>query len=141
MPLPKALLDTDTLSAAMRGTPPVLAKARDYLAEHGTFSFSIITRYDSSLRPVRMSGAESALADSPSHLDGGDDLLPTALGAQPPGNRELRGSRRLSNGGAETWSEAAKVGPAIILLLTFEKVSTVRLSGSRSQSQPTPIRP
>lgn len=46
MPLPKALLDTDTLSAVMRGTPPVLAKARDYLAEHGTFSFSIITRYE-----------------------------------------------------------------------------------------------
>ena len=54
---------------------------------------------------------------------------------QPPGNRESSGSRRLSNGGAETWSEAAKAGPAIILLLTFEKVSTVRLSGSRSQSQ------
>ena len=46
MPLPRALLDTDTLSAVMRGTPPVLAKARDYLAEHGTFSFSIITRYE-----------------------------------------------------------------------------------------------
>jgi tRNA(fMet)-specific endonuclease VapC len=46
MPLPRALLDTDTLSAVMRGTPPVLAKARDYLAEYGTFSFSIITRYE-----------------------------------------------------------------------------------------------
>ena len=46
MPLPRALLDTDTLSAVMRGTPPVLAKARDYLAEHGTVSFSIITRYE-----------------------------------------------------------------------------------------------
>jgi tRNA(fMet)-specific endonuclease VapC len=46
MPLPRALLDTDTLSAVMRGTPPVLAKARDYLAEHGIFSFSIITRYE-----------------------------------------------------------------------------------------------
>lgn len=46
MPLPRALLDTDTLSAVMRGTPPILAKARDYLAEHRTFSFSIITRYE-----------------------------------------------------------------------------------------------
>jgi len=43
---PRALLDTDTLSALMRGLPPVLAKAREYLAEHGAFSFSIITRYE-----------------------------------------------------------------------------------------------
>lgn len=46
MPLPRTLLDTDTLSAVMRGTPPVLAKAHDYLAEHGSFTFSIITRYE-----------------------------------------------------------------------------------------------
>jgi len=46
VPRPRALLDTDTLSAVMRGLPPVLAKAREYLAEHGAFSFSIITRYE-----------------------------------------------------------------------------------------------
>ncbi|HEX9304180.1 MAG TPA: type II toxin-antitoxin system VapC family toxin [Thermoanaerobaculia bacterium] len=46
MSRPRALLDTDTLSALMRGLPPVLAKAREYLAEHGAFSFSIITRYE-----------------------------------------------------------------------------------------------
>jgi hypothetical protein len=44
---------------------------------------------------------------------------------------ESRGSRRLSNGGAETWSEAPKAGPAIISLLTLAKVSTVRVSGAR----------
>ena len=47
MPLPRALLDTDTLSAVMRGAPPpVVAQAREYLAEHGVFTFSIITRYE-----------------------------------------------------------------------------------------------
>jgi tRNA(fMet)-specific endonuclease VapC len=46
MSLPRALLDTDTLSAVMRGLPPVLSKAREYLAEHRVFSFSIITRYE-----------------------------------------------------------------------------------------------
>jgi len=46
MPLPRALLDTDTLSAIMRGAPMALANARDYLAEHGVFTFSIITRYE-----------------------------------------------------------------------------------------------
>lgn len=46
MPPPRALLDTDTLSAVMRGTPLVLAKAREYVSEHRAFSFSIITRYE-----------------------------------------------------------------------------------------------
>lgn len=46
MPLPRALLDTDTLSAIMRGTLPVVTKAREYLTEHGAFAFSIITRYE-----------------------------------------------------------------------------------------------
>jgi len=71
----------------------------------------------------------------------GRAVTETAQAYQPLGNMESRGSRRLSNGGAETWSEAPKAGPAIILLLTLAKVSTVRVSGSRSQSQPTPIRP
>lgn len=42
----KALLDTDILSALMRRTPVVVEKAQEYLAEHGAFSFSIITRYE-----------------------------------------------------------------------------------------------
>lgn len=43
---PKALLDTDTLSAVMKGNPLVLARAREYLGEHGAFDLSIITRYE-----------------------------------------------------------------------------------------------
>src|SRR5262249_16599542 len=46
MAQPKALLDTDTLSAVMKGNPVAVARARDYLAEHGTFTLSIITRYE-----------------------------------------------------------------------------------------------
>lgn len=46
MAQPKALLDTDTLSAVLRGTPVVAARAREYLAEHGAFALSIITRYE-----------------------------------------------------------------------------------------------
>jgi tRNA(fMet)-specific endonuclease VapC len=40
------VLDTDTLSAIMRRNSVVLAKARTYLAEHGQFTISIITRYE-----------------------------------------------------------------------------------------------
>ena len=46
MAQPKALLDTDTLSAILRGTPVVQARSRDYLAEHRAFALSIITRYE-----------------------------------------------------------------------------------------------
>lgn len=46
MAQPKALLDTDTLSAILRGTPVVAARSRDYLAEHRAFALSIITRYE-----------------------------------------------------------------------------------------------
>jgi predicted nucleic acid-binding protein len=38
----KALLDTDILSAVMRGNPAVTARARVYLTEHGALAFSII---------------------------------------------------------------------------------------------------
>jgi tRNA(fMet)-specific endonuclease VapC len=42
-----ALLDTDMLSEVMRARDPhVLDMARHYLAEHGRFTFSIITRYE-----------------------------------------------------------------------------------------------
>ena len=46
MAVPKALLDTDILSAVMKGNPAVIARARTYLAEHGALAFSLITRYE-----------------------------------------------------------------------------------------------
>ena len=46
MPSPKALLDTDTLSAIMKGSPVAIPRARSYLVEHGVFTLSIITRYE-----------------------------------------------------------------------------------------------
>lgn len=56
MAQPKALLDTDTLSAILRGTPAVAAHAREYLAEHRAFALSIITRYEI-LRGLKAKGA------------------------------------------------------------------------------------
>ena len=44
--LPRALLDTDTLSAVMKQNPIAVARATAYLAEHGQLTFSIITRYE-----------------------------------------------------------------------------------------------
>ena len=46
MPQPKSLLDTDILSAVLRGELKTTAAARAYLDEHGALSFSIITRYE-----------------------------------------------------------------------------------------------
>ena len=46
MSVPKVVLDTDNLSALMRKNPNVIAKATNYLAEHGHFTISIITRYE-----------------------------------------------------------------------------------------------
>lgn len=44
---PPAVLDTDMLSEVMRDRDPhVLDSAKHYLAEHGRFTFSIITRYE-----------------------------------------------------------------------------------------------
>lgn len=40
------LLDTDILSAAMRGHPAATARARRYLAQHERLTFSVITRYE-----------------------------------------------------------------------------------------------
>lgn len=41
-----ALLDTDVLSAFLRGEPKVVAKAGAYLKEHGVFNLSVITYYE-----------------------------------------------------------------------------------------------
>lgn len=40
------LLDTDVLSAVMRGQPQATAQALLYLQEHQRFTFSVITRYE-----------------------------------------------------------------------------------------------
>jgi tRNA(fMet)-specific endonuclease VapC len=41
---PPALLDTDILSAVMKRNPLALARAEEYLAEHGSFRSSRATR-------------------------------------------------------------------------------------------------
>ena len=51
------ILDTDILSLLMRKNSSVLAKAADYLAQHGNFTISIITRYEI-LRGLKAKGAE-----------------------------------------------------------------------------------
>ena len=56
MALPQVLLDTDILSAIMRQSQLVAPKARAYLAEHGRFTFSILTRYEI-LRGLKAKGA------------------------------------------------------------------------------------
>jgi len=50
------ILDTDILSAVMRKNPVAISKARHYLAEHGQFIFSVITRYEI-LRGLKAKGA------------------------------------------------------------------------------------
>jgi tRNA(fMet)-specific endonuclease VapC len=56
MALARILLDTDILSAIMRQNPVVIPKARVYLAEHGQFILSVITRYEI-LRGLKAKGA------------------------------------------------------------------------------------
>ncbi|MGF1471652.1 MAG: type II toxin-antitoxin system VapC family toxin [Rubrobacteraceae bacterium] len=43
---PPVLLDTDILSAILRGDAVVTARAQDYLRVHQRFALSIITRYE-----------------------------------------------------------------------------------------------
>lgn len=61
MAVAKALLDTDVLSALMRSEPRAVGKARTYLAEHGAFTISIITRYEI-LRGLKAKGASKQVA-------------------------------------------------------------------------------
>lgn len=82
MSLPRALLDTDTLSAVMRGLPPVRSKAREYLAEHRVFSFSIITRHE--IR-TRLSDFRDEIRR---HLEGGTIRLSEG---NPAGGRDAPG--------------------------------------------------
>ena len=51
------VLDTDILSAIMRENPVVVPRARAYLADHGHFTLSIITRFEI-LRGLRAKGAD-----------------------------------------------------------------------------------
>lgn len=50
------LLDTDVLSAVMRGHAMAVAKGNDYLNEQGQFTFSAITRFEL-LRGLKVKGA------------------------------------------------------------------------------------
>ena len=52
----QVVLDTDVLSAVMRRNPLVLPSARKYLTEYGSFTLSVITRYEI-LRGLRAKGA------------------------------------------------------------------------------------
>jgi tRNA(fMet)-specific endonuclease VapC len=56
MAVAQVVLDTDILSAIMRQNPVVIPKAREYLAEHSRFTFSIITRFEI-LRGLKAKGA------------------------------------------------------------------------------------
>lgn len=61
--LPPALLDTDTLSEILKAKDPqTLKKARNYLAQHGRFTFSLITRYEI-LRGLKAKRARTKLVD------------------------------------------------------------------------------
>jgi tRNA(fMet)-specific endonuclease VapC len=51
------VLDTDILSLLMRKNESVLARAKEYLPEHGRFTISIITRYEI-LRGLKAKGAQ-----------------------------------------------------------------------------------
>ena len=60
--MPPALLDTDTLSEVMRGRDPRVRQwAAEYLAAHGRFTFSIVTRYEI-LRGLRAKRAARQVA-------------------------------------------------------------------------------
>lgn len=57
----RSLLDTDTLSAIMRRRQvSVLDRARGYLSQFGTFTFSLITRYEI-LRGLKAKQADKQL--------------------------------------------------------------------------------
>jgi tRNA(fMet)-specific endonuclease VapC len=61
MNLPEVVVDTDILSALMRGNPLVVANAELYLAQYGRLSFSLITRYEV-LRGLKVKDAKKQVA-------------------------------------------------------------------------------
>lgn len=70
----KTLLDTDTLSVIMRRQPAVAQCAQRYLARHGRFSLSLITRYEI-LRGLYARNATTRLATF-EHLCQHSDIIP-----------------------------------------------------------------
>jgi tRNA(fMet)-specific endonuclease VapC len=58
---PAALLDTDILSALMRGIPGILTHAKKYLTENSELIFSSITRYEI-LRGLKAKKASTQLS-------------------------------------------------------------------------------
>lgn len=58
--MPPVLLDTDILSSLLRGNVTVTRRAERYLALHGRFTFSSITRYEV-LRGLMAKNAERQL--------------------------------------------------------------------------------
>ena len=65
---------------------------------------------DPSLRPIRMSSLQRALADSPGHLDGGDDLLPALFGAHLPDRLGLKRVEVVPVHGRETVGAGRDLG-------------------------------
>ena len=61
MTVAKALINTNILSALMRGRQAALARAQGYLTAHGRFTFSILTRYEI-LRGLKARGATRQIA-------------------------------------------------------------------------------
>lgn len=61
MTVARVVLDTDILSGIMRQNPVIIAKAREYLAEHNQFTFSIITRFEI-LRGLKAKGATTQVS-------------------------------------------------------------------------------
>jgi tRNA(fMet)-specific endonuclease VapC len=57
----KVLVDTDVLSAIMRGDRTASLKAKDYVAKHGCLRFSIITVYEL-LRGLKARDATTKIA-------------------------------------------------------------------------------
>src|ERR1035437_6498600 len=91
-----------------------------------------------------MSGTESALADSPGHLDGGDDLLPAALRAHPPDRLGLERTEVVPIHGRDKAATTLSVLP----LIENEPASEASEAGSssfpwwrRGESNPRPKRP
>ena len=88
----EALLDTDVLSAVIRRRPQALNRAQVYLLEHGRFTFSVITRFESLLvgRPQSLSRVRDGGHSVERHQAA--ELIPTASARRPnnrPGTRPL----------------------------------------------------
>ena len=59
---PKTLLDTDVLSAILKGQSNALKRGQRYLADHPCFSFSLMTRFEV-LRGLKAKNAVTQIFD------------------------------------------------------------------------------